>query len=373
MSLIKKLSAIICVLALMLSFAGCHKKNEVAVTIGDIEFTSAYYMCAFVTADSSARQKVSENLTEAEQTSGDVDIYSKKIDGKKYADWVKDTALNELKKIAAYKTLCATNKVELTAEQKTEAEQMAAYYWSSYGYQSLLEPNGVSAKTYNTYMLDSYYSSAYFEYLYGKDGKQEISADDVKKTLVENYELANVLEATYTDSEGATLSDTAKAELKTKFETYVKDLKENKRTFEEIYKEFNGIKDEETKESEEKTETEEDEKLKPLDSYANLLGSDKTSNYQSDYFKTVKEMSIGEVKLIELEDNAGLAIFIRKDVTADPYYLEDLDMSIRYIIKGDDFDKDIDAEAKKLELKENSFATGQFKVKKIVYPEQTSY
>ena len=117
-------------------------------------------MCAFVTADSSARQKVSESLTEAEQTSGNVDIYSKKIDGKKYADWVKATALDELRKIAAYKTLCTANKVELTAEQKTEATQMAAYYWSSYGYQSLLEPNGVSEKTYNAYMLDSYYSSA---------------------------------------------------------------------------------------------------------------------------------------------------------------------------------------------------------------------
>ena len=39
----------------------------------------------------------------------------KKIDGKKYADWVKDSALDELKKIAAYKTLCAENKIELQA------------------------------------------------------------------------------------------------------------------------------------------------------------------------------------------------------------------------------------------------------------------
>lgn len=369
MSLIKKLSAIICVLALMLSFAGCHKKDEIAVTIGDVEFTSAYYMCAFVTADSSARQKVSESLTEAEQTSGNVDIYSKKIDGKKYADWVKATALDELRKIAAYKTLCTANKVELTAEQKTEAAQMAAYYWSSYGYQSLLEPNGVSEKTYNDYMLDSYYSSVYFEYLYGKDGKQEISADDVNKSLIENFEIANVLEGSYKTQEGADLTDKEKADLKAKFEAYVNELKDNKRSFEEIYKEYNKVADE--KEEADKTEDGEEKELEPLDKYASLLGSDKT-DYKSDHFKTVKEMTVGEIKLVELEDKSGIVILVRKDISADPYYLENLDITVRHILKGDEFDKNIEAEAKKLTLKENTFATGQFKVKKIVYPEQQS-
>jgi len=370
MSLIKKLSAIICVLALMLSFAGCHKKDEIAVTVGDIKFTSAYYMCAFVTADSSARQKVSENLTEAEQTSQNVDIYSKKIDGKKYADWVKDTALDDLKKIAAYKTLCQTNKIELDAETKAEAAQLAAYRWSSYGFQALLEPNGVSEKTFNAYILDTYYASSYFEFLYGKGGKQEISADEVNKALTENFEIANVLEGSYKTQEGADLSDKEKADLKAKFEAYVNELKENKRTFEEIYKEFNKVEDEETEEEHDhEHEDGEEKELEPVDKYASLLGSDKT-DYQSDHFKTVKEMTVGEIKLVELEDKSGIVILVRKDVTADPYYIENLDMIVRNILKGDEYEKTIDAEAKKLKLEENTFATGQFKVKKIVYPEQ---
>lgn len=369
MNLIKRLSAIVCVLALILSFAGCHKKNEVAVTVGDVEFTSAYYMCAFVMADSNARQKVSESLTEEEKMQTDLDIYSKKIDGKKYADWVKDSALDELKKIAAYKTLCAENKIELDDTKKTEAESMAGYYWSSYGYQAFLEPNGVSQKTYKAYMLDSYYSSTYFEYLYGKDGTKAIADDEVNKTLTENFEIANVLEATYTDSQGASLNDTQKAELKTKFENYVNDLKAGKRTFEEIYKEYNQIKDEE-KEDTAETKDDEEKELEPLDKYANLLGSDKT-DYKSDHFKTVKEMTVGEIKLVDLKDNGGIAILVRKDINADPYYAENLDLIVRRLLKGDEFDKDISAYAKKLDFNENTFATGQFKVKKIVYPEQS--
>lgn len=394
MSLIKKLSAIICVLALLLTFTGCHKKNEIAVTVGDVEFTSAYYMCAFVTADTQAQQKVSESLSEEEQNSADVDIYSKKIDGKKYATWVKDTTISELKEIAAYKTLCKNNDLKLDKEKKNEAEQMADYYWSSYGYQSLLEPNGVSQNTYKNFMVDSYYSSVYFEYLYGKEGKEAISDEDVKKTLEENYQISNILEGSYTDSEGNALSDEAKAELKSKLEAYAEELTNGTRTFEEIYKEYNGIKDEETEEetteetveeeatentpeteataetAEETTEEDTEKELEPIDEYASLIGSEDT-DYASDHFETVKKMELDEVKVIELKDDAGIVVVVKKDILSDPYYLENLDLNVRHLIKGDDFDKDIEKFAKTLDLKENTYATKQFKVKKIVYPESS--
>lgn len=365
MSLIKKLSAIICVLALLLSFTGCHKKNEIAVTIGDIEFTSAYYMCAFVTADMQAQQKVSENLTEEEQNSTDVDIYSKKIDGKKYATWVKNTAISELKKIAAYKTLCADNKIELNDEQKAEAEQMTSYYWSSYGYQSLLEPNGVSLNTYKNYIFDSYYSTVYFKHLYGEGGKKEISADDIKKSLEENFAIANVLEAAYTSSEGEALGDTEKSALKTQFQNYADELTKGTRTFEEIYKEYNKITDEET----EDTNTTEEEP-KPMDEYATILGNE-DSGYSSKHYETAKAMAVNEVKVVELEDGTGIAVIVKKDILDDPYYLENLDLTVRHLIKGDEFDKDIEKFGKTLDLEENTYATKQFKVKKIVYPESS--
>jgi len=97
MRLIKRIGAIICALAILMSFAGCHKKDEIAVTVGDVEFTSAYYMCALVMADSEARNEVYEDLSDEEKTSDEVDYFSKKIDGKKYKTWVKDTAIEGLK------------------------------------------------------------------------------------------------------------------------------------------------------------------------------------------------------------------------------------------------------------------------------------
>ncbi len=111
---IKRILALMLMIVVVMSVAGCHPKNEIAVTIGDLEFTSAYYMCALVTADSEAKSKVNESLTEEEQNSGEeIDYYSKKIDDKDYVKWVEDTAIEQLKKIAAYKTLCKENKLEL--------------------------------------------------------------------------------------------------------------------------------------------------------------------------------------------------------------------------------------------------------------------
>jgi len=67
MNNLKKFFALMLCLALMITcFAGCHKKGEIAVKIGDIEFTSGYYACALVNADTEARAKVEEGLSEDE-------------------------------------------------------------------------------------------------------------------------------------------------------------------------------------------------------------------------------------------------------------------------------------------------------------------
>ena len=358
MNLIKKLFAAVLAVAMVFSIAGCHKKNEVAVTVGDVEFTSAYYMCALIFADSEAKSLVDEKLSE-EDSKKEVDYYSQKIEKKNYIDWVKETALNNLKKIAAYKIKCKEAKIDLEGDVKSNAEMYSSYYWSSYGYQALLEPNGVSENTYKKYMLDSYYSNRYFEFVYGKDGEKEIAADKVKDKMYENFEIANLLEASFTDKEEAEINS-----IKDKFNKYLKDLKDGKRTFKDVYNEFNEVKEDANKD-EETTE-----ELKPLDELATLIGS-KDTDYASDHFETVQKMKTNEVKLVELDDDAGLAIIIKKDIKADPYYIENLDLVARHLIADEEFEKDMETYAKDLKLEENTYATGQFKVKKIEYPETT--
>lgn len=351
---VKRILAAALVLVMALSAAACHPKDEVAVKIGDVEFTSAYYMCALINADSEAKSKVQEELSE-EESSEDVDYYSKKVEDKDFVKWVEERAMTSLKEIAAYKTLCKENKLEIPEEDAQTAETYASYYWSSYGYSAYFEPNGVGESTYKQYMKDSYYSSLYFEHLYGKDGEKEIAADTVKTKLYDNFVIADLIQVSFS---GKTEDETA--ELKEKFNGYAEDLKKGKKTFEEVYKDYNGT----TEETKENTESDEPQ---PKDKYASILGAEDTA-YASDRYEEVKAMATGEVKLIELEDAAGLVLAVKQDITADDYYLDTLDMSARHLIADEEFEKDIKAYADKMDCDVNDYAVKQFKVKNIKEP-----
>lgn len=373
MKIIKRISALILVAVMVLSLAACHKKNEIAVTVGDIEFTSAYYMCALIAADSEAKNLVYEELSDEEKSGYETpDYYSHKVEGKDFVEWVEETALNNLKKIGAYKMLCKENKLEIEEEERTNAETYAQYYWSSYGYSAYYEPNGVAYETYKNFTVDSYYSELYFEHIYGEEGTKAISADDVKNKLYENYVIAEVLEAAFeTDA-----TDDDKATLKTKVDDYAAALNAGTMTFEQVYNDYNGTtaEDTATEDAEEDHDhegedaEEEEETLEPLSQYANVFGAEGTETYESDYYDTVKAMAVGEVKVIELEDEAGYALFVKRDIQADPYYLDSLDMAVRHLIADDEFEADIDKYIDGLTVDVSKYAIGQFKVKKIVEP-----
>ena len=354
---IKRIIAAALVSVMALGFTACHKKDETAVTVGKVNFTSAYYMCALINADSEAKSKVKESLSDS-KSSTDIDYYSKKVEDKDFVKWVEDTALKNLKKIAAYKTLCEENKLEISEDDKKNAETYANYYWSNYGYSSYFEPNGVGENTYKQYMLDSYYSSVYFEHLYSKGGTKEIAADEVKTKLYDNFVIADMLQGSFSGK-----NDDEKTEIKNKFNTYLEDLKSGKKTFEAVYKEQNGSTDNSSSTS--------TEKKQPKDKYASILGSKDTS-YSSDQYDTVKAMATGEVKLIELADNAGLILAVKQDIKADDYYIDTLDLASRHLIADDDFDKEITDYANKMECKVNDYAVKQFKVKKIKEPNTSS-
>lgn len=386
---LKRILATALVLAMALTAAACHPKDEIAVTVGDVEFTSAYYMCALINADSEAKSRVQEELSDDESTT-DIDYYSKKIDDKDYVTWVEDTAMDYLKKIAAYKTLCKDNELELDKEEAENAEYYASYYWSSYGYSAYFEPNGVGEKTYTQYMKDSYYSELYFEHLYGEGGEKEIAADNVKDTMYKNFIIADMLQASFSGLEDDEITET-----KEQFDKYAEELKAGTKTFEEVYNDYNDIDEEEedtdtssgssssssstessstestssdaTSSEDTSSDSEEEEELEPLDSYASILGAEDTV-YESEYFEDINKMAENEVKIIELDDDAGIILVVKKDIKADPYYLENLDSTARHLIADEEYEADIEKYAGELELTVNDYAVNQFKVKKIKEP-----
>lgn len=362
MNTLKRIFAIALCLALtMTCLVGCHKKGEIAVKIGDVEFTSGYYACALVFSDTEARSKVEEQLTTEDGTvPDDINYYKEKIDDTDYVKWVEENTLGTLKDLAAVKTLCKEAGVELDAETKSLSETNAEYMWDTYGYSALLEANGVSEETFKQYMLDTYLADTYFEHIYGEGGENEIAADKLTEQLTSNYVLVNIIEVDY-----SSLMDEEKEEKTEQISAYYDTLVDGSRTFEEVYMDYNQI----SAEDHTHEEAEEGE-LAPLDYHATVLGSEDT-DYYSDYYETAKEMAVGEVKIATLDSSEGVALIVKKDITADPYYIDQFDLTLRNEIAGEDYTKEIADYGEKLDCTVNESSTKQFKVKKIVYPEGT--
>lgn len=356
---VKRLFALaICLVLIVGCLTGCHKKGEIAVKIGDVEFTSGYYACALVFSDIEARSIIEEELSAEGDLPEEIDYYSYKVEDTEYVEWVEENALGTLKDLAAAKTLCKEAGVELDAETSAMAESNAEYMWDTYGYSVLLEANGVSEATFKQYMQDTYITDTYFEHVYGKGGEKEISAEKLTEQLTGNYALVNIIEVDYSD-----LEDEQKEDKINQLAVYHDVLKAGTKTFEEIYLDYNEI----SADSHTHEEAEEGE-LAPLDQHATILGAEET-DYASDYYATVKEMAVGEVKVATLDSEEGMALIVKKDIAADPYYLETYDSMLRSEIASEDYLEEIAAYGEELDCTVNKSSTKQFKVKKIVYPE----
>ena len=357
MNTLKRFLAITLCFALMVAcLVGCHQKGEIAVKIGDVEFTSGYYACALVFSDSEARGKVEESMDSDDQ-SDDIDYYSQKIEDTDYVEWVEKNTIDTLKDLAAVKTLCKEAGVELDDETVSQSESNADYLWDTAGYSLLLEANGVSKETFSRYMLDSYLADEYFDHVYGKGGEKEISADKLLEQLTGNYVLVNKIEVDL-----SSLEDEEKTDKQNQLAAYEDTLKKGTKTFEEIYLEYNNISaDEHTHEEAEEGE------LAPLDAHATVIGSEDT-DYSSDYYEDAKEMAVGEVKVVTKD--SSIALIVKKDIAADPYYIDEFDSILRNDIAGDDYKDEIADYGDKLPCDVSKSSTKQFKVRKIVYPEQ---
>ncbi len=355
MKYIKKLAALITAAVLCIGLVGCHPKNEVALTIGDIEYTSAFYMCALMQANGEAKQKVDEAYEKAEKDATDINYYKEKIDDKKFVDWVEDRAVQICRTYAYIETMCEKNNVEISEEELSNAEFYVDSYWNYYGYDNYFGANGVGYDTFKEFFTYSNLMQTYFLSIYGKGGTKALTEDEVKSGLEEKFVLADILTVPLTDNTGAELSTEQKVQEKAKVEGYKTRLDKGE-DFKTIYEEVNGKKD--TSSTDETTD-------KPEDELAQVLGSDDTDDYASDYYEDVRALQLGETKIIEDKDSSQILLVLKKDIMADPYYLSNMYDYIVNLARYEDFVADCEEKSKELEFEQNKFATNRFNVKKI--------
>lgn len=391
-------------------FAGCHGKDEIAYTIGERKFTSAMYSCALFVAASGARNDIMTFVTEQDENADTANIdyakYKFDADGKvspdgtvSYNTYVKDRAVTVLTNFVVVLNKFDELGLSLTDEERVSAEADADCQWNigctvntynyyaAYGvdpssyftpYSAVLNKNGVGYNTFKTYMIYEAEYDKYFEYLYGAEGEKAITAEEYNNYLDGHYVIGDVITISKTGSDGADLSEEDLAALKARVDGYMNELEAGK-TFAEVYEKYEADEKaaseteedaentEETKEEtpEETEETEEEKEYTP-EAYVNVFG-DAETQYESKFFSDMKALKVGEAKLFDDADNKSYIIFVREDILAEEYWLNNFKKTIMWALGEDGYNDLLKEAGKALSVKEDTYATKQFKVKDIAF------
>ena len=396
MNLFKKSVAILLAVAFIFTLSACHPKDEVAISAGDYEITSAMYSYFLVAADNEAKTLI-KNAGTYDTTATGFKYIDQTIDGKSYTDYVKEKALEACLRYITIVKLCDEAGVTLDAETEESWKNTASYYWYYAGYGSFLPENGVQYSTFEKVMLNNALYNAYFDHLYLEGGEKEMSKADIQSNFDSHYSAVYMIGHDYSTEKEPDL-DKIKADMEKYKKLFEKGktLEEVQAVYDEDHKKEEDKKDETSsgtssgnssnnsssgssntssnnssnQDSSNTTSSEEkEEEKKPLDKDITILTDyEDTSGSVASYFTKyaeVDKLEQGKAAVIADSDDKMVYVVYKKDINADPYYLEELTSEIVYMVHGEGFDNSLKEEAKKLDYTVNNYAVDRFKVKKI--------
>lgn len=383
MKTMKTMLAALLAAVLLLSLAACHPANETAVTVGDTQVPAGIYLCALIQADGEGRNKVDSakaaestdstaSTTSGSSTATEIDYYDEKIDDTDFTKWVKDYAMKIVTEYAVYTDLF--NKAGLKLDEATlkEIDSAVDYYWNTYGYSEIYEPNGVSFASYKEFYTYSYRVREYFMSIYGEGGAKEIAADELNKAISDNFAVAKVLTVSYntTDSDGktTTLSDDEIQAIKDRVATYGPKL-EGGESFKKLYL------TEHPETSENTTETKTDADENTTTDYCSIFVSEaaqpfcSSQYYSYEYFEEVKALQVGKAYTAHnTDDNYSVVLYKAQDVLSYTDYQDSLKETAMYILKQEEFEADVQTIIDGTKVSTNDYAIDRFKPKNIEYP-----
>ncbi len=355
-NILKRTVTLLISVCLVLSLAACHRPGEIAVTVGGEEFSSGFYACAFLSASTAARNRVYEET--GSSSISDKELFAKTIDGIGYTEWVKKQALEICKQMVAAKQLCEQNSVS-TAEYLESAKTTAESEWKANT--EYFEKNGIGLESYKKFCAYEQYSNAYFDYLYGEGGPEEVKDDVLNKYITDNYVYVNLLDVDVTG-----MDETKLAEQEKKFNDYIDRVKKGEK-FAKIYAEA--------------TDTAYTEDATDDGTFSNTNGiiwGNKETYYENDYFDKVKDMEANSLKIVTDDTTVQgykymLLIYKGNILSEKNTKLEAIKGVAMNDMKGDEFAEILNKQAQSVTVAENEKSTKQFKVDKVYQPDTSNY
>lgn len=212
----KKLPALLCALALILSLAGCVISTPDTVgTIGDVEITSGLYLLAQYNAYQSAA-----NLASSDQDAANVKSFLKETittdpdsgETATVSDYIADQTQKNLDLYAAVESRFDELGGQLTEAEESQADSYASQLMDQYA--DTYKTNGIGLETLKRFERILLKSNDLLELVYGQNGETPVSDTDLTSHLETSmYELAYYAIPLYNTSTYAFADDDQKAEM----------------------------------------------------------------------------------------------------------------------------------------------------------------
>ena len=352
-----RLIALLLIAVMALTLAGCHKKNETVMTVGDTAIPSGLYLAFQLEAYSELIGGVNEQVAEtsdASQPQNYADYFNFEYEGKKAETFVADRTKALAIEYAVVQDLFAKYELELTKEDSDYIDTYAEYYWEQ-NIGAMYEPNGVSLATYTELMSYQYKKSKVFDYYYdkkdettGKGGLQTVADSEIIAKLASDYVLADIMPGslTTTGADGSTSSITAdaKTQLKAKFDAYADKLNKGG-NYSEIYKEYTGSAPQNTA-----VNTEEGPNT-IYSATANVFSAGDSDATIYNMLKTQRDsdgFAYGKAYVLGGDTQGAYYLTMMYEIAKDAYYVDQYRSAILHELKDDEFDKLLADEGAKL-------------------------
>lgn len=351
MKLFKKITAILLCVLMVVSVTACGEDTSWVVKTDKTTTTAGTYMYYLLGAYSAAY-----NLVENPEKN----ILSQTVEGISAEEWIKNTAMDSVKFATVVFEKFEEMGLELSEENAQYAKQYADYYWSSAG--QIYLNHGVNYDTFCNCVAADIMVSQLFETIYGKGGEKEISAEDMKKGLAENFVKVKEIGISLAGITGEMRSDKLQETLKAKAEDYKKRIEAGEKIEDLIKEHYNVEVDLAVEESGKTAEELLGNNPGEVDTDFVIVSKNST-NYSANELTEIFKLEIG--KVVVLVEKEYVRVIQKYDITEDDTYLEQYDYDIRVTLKADEFTEEIEALAKDLVVEVNEAALKKYKPSKI--------
>lgn len=181
-------------------------------------------------------QGYSEAASEYQNKNGSTptveDVKKTNIDSTDSTDWIQNKATKYCKDFVAVQREFEFIGGELTDEEKSEAVEMAEYYYS---YDPSLADNGVGMETMKLMAESSYKEQKIFQYYYGFEGEKGCSEEELKEYFNDNFARVKYVSISLLDADGNKVTADQERSLRKKAEDYAKQINDKAREIDKMH------------------------------------------------------------------------------------------------------------------------------------------